>query len=117
MRNTLPVAAVWPGEEPSVFVKNESYWHPGLPKVDGIELRSIADGACQVAAIRRGRQIDLTWDLPRVGLAQLESNPAVKVVSVRMPYVMSMSMWVDTPPFDDLRVRQALKYTITGTRW
>ena len=66
---------------------------------------------------RRGGQIDLTWDLPRVGLAQLESNPAVKVISVRTPYVMSMSMWVDTPPFDDLRVRQALKYTITGTRW
>jgi peptide/nickel transport system substrate-binding protein len=100
-----------PGEEPSVFVKNESYWQPGLPKVDGVELRSIADGAAQVAAIAAG-QIDLTWDLPRVGLARLESNPAVKVVSVRTPYVMSMSMWIDTPPFDDLRVRQALKYTI-----
>ena len=100
-----------PGEDPSVFVKNEAYWQPGLPKVDGVELRSIPDGAAQVAAIAAG-QIDLTWDLPRVGLASLEKNPNVKVISVRTPYVMSMSMWCDAPPFDDVRVRQALKYTI-----
>ncbi len=100
-----------PGEEPSVFVRNDDYWRPGLPKVDGVELRSIPDGAAQVAAIAAG-QIDLTWDLPRVGLARLEANPEVKVISVRTPYVLSMSMWVDTPPFNDLRVRQAMKYVI-----
>jgi peptide/nickel transport system substrate-binding protein len=100
-----------PGEDPSVFVRNAAYWQPGLPKVEGVELRSIADGAAQIAAIAAG-QIDLTWDLPRVGLAKLEGNPDVKVVSVRTPYVMSMSMWCDTPPFDDVRVRQAIKYTL-----
>jgi hypothetical protein len=54
MRNTLPAAAARPGEEPSVFVENESYWQPGLPKVNGIELRSIADGAAEAAAIAAG---------------------------------------------------------------
>jgi peptide/nickel transport system substrate-binding protein len=100
-----------PGEDSSLYIKNEAYWQPGLPKVDAVELRSIPDGAAQVAAVAAG-QIDLTWDLPRVGLKTLEANSQVKIISVRSPYVMSMSMWVDTAPFNDVRVRQALKYVI-----
>ena len=100
-----------PGEASSTYVKNEHYWRPGLPKVDAVELRSIPDGAAQIAALTAG-QIDLTWDLPRVGLARLQQNADVKVVSVKSPYVMSLSVWTDTPPFDDVRVRQALKYVI-----
>jgi peptide/nickel transport system substrate-binding protein len=100
-----------PGEEPSVFVKNEHYWRPGLPKVDVVELRSIPDPAARIAAIASG-QIDLVWDLPRIGLDKLEKDPAVKVVSVRTPFVLDLAMWTDTPPFDDVRVRQALKYVV-----
>jgi peptide/nickel transport system substrate-binding protein len=100
-----------PGEDPSVFVRNDDYWQPGLPKVDGVELRSIPDGASQIAAIEAG-QIDLTWDLPRVGLARLGADPEVKIVSVRSPFAMSLSMWTDTPPFDDVRVRRALKCVV-----
>jgi peptide/nickel transport system substrate-binding protein len=100
-----------PGEEPSVFVRNEHYWRPGLPKVDVVELRSIPDSAARIAAIASG-QVDLVWDLPRIGIDGLEKNPAVKVVSVRSPFVLTLSVWTDTPPFDDVRVRQALKYVV-----
>ncbi len=100
-----------PGEEPSVFVRNEHYWRPGLPKVEAVELRSIPDPAARIAAIASG-QVDLVWDLPRIGLDRLEKDPAVKVVSVRSPFVLTVSMWTDTPPFDDVRVRQALKYVV-----
>ena len=100
-----------PGEEPTVFVKNEYYWRPGLPKVDVVELRSIPDSAARIAAIASG-QVDLVWDLPRLGIDSLETNPAVKVVSVRTPFVLDIAMWTDTPPFDDVRVRQALKYVV-----
>jgi peptide/nickel transport system substrate-binding protein len=100
-----------PGEEPSIFVKNEHYWRPGLPKVDAVELRSIPDAAARIAAIASG-QVDLVWDLPRIGLESLEKNPQVKVVSVRSPFVLDLAVWTDTPPFDDNRVREAMKYVV-----
>lgn len=100
-----------PGEEPSVFVKNETYRLPGLPKVDAIELRAIPEEAARIAAISTG-QIDLVWDLPRIGLDALEANKDVNVVSIRSPFVMTLSCWADKPPFDDVRVRTALKLVI-----
>jgi len=104
-----------PGEEPSVFVKNEHYWRPGLPKVDVVELRSIPDPAARIAAISTG-QVNVVWDLPRVGLEGLEKNPKVKLISVRSPFVLTLSVWADTPPFNDVRVRQALKYVVDRDR-
>lgn len=100
-----------PGEDSSLYVKNEKYWRPGLPKVDAVEVRSISDPTAQVAAIASG-QIDITWDLPRVGLGSLDGNPDVKVSFTRTPFVMSLAMWADAAPFDDLRVRQAMKLVV-----
>jgi peptide/nickel transport system substrate-binding protein len=100
-----------PGEEPAVFVKNENYWRPDLPKVDVVELRSIPDPSARIAAIAAG-QVHIVWDLPRIGLETLESNPKVRVIEVRSPFVQTLSFWTDTKPFDDVRVRQALKAVV-----
>jgi len=104
-----------PGREPSVFAKNEAYWREGLPKVDRVELRAIADASARISALLTG-QIDLSWDVPRVGLQALQTAPNVTVVTVPSPYVMSLTMWVDTPPFDDVRVRQAMKLVVDRQR-
>jgi peptide/nickel transport system substrate-binding protein len=100
-----------PGKEPSTFVKNERYWRKGLPKVDRVELRSIPDAAARISALLTG-QIDLSWDVPRVGLQTLEKADNIKVISSPSPYVMSLTMWVDTPPFNDVRVREAMKIVV-----
>ncbi|MBL8583293.1 MAG: ABC transporter substrate-binding protein, partial [Rhizobiaceae bacterium] len=100
-----------PGEDVSTFVKNENYWRAGLPKVDAVELRAIPEESARIAAIQSG-QIDLVWDLGRAGIAELEKSADVKVVKTRSPFVLTMSCWTDTPPFDDVRVRQAMKYVV-----
>ena len=100
-----------PGEDPSVFVRHDGYRREGLPKVDRVEMRSIPDDAARIAALRGG-QIDINWDLPRVGIEVLEQDPNVEVIRTRSPFVMTMSMWTDTPPFDDVRVRMAMKLVV-----
>lgn len=104
-----------PGREPSVFVRNEAYWRAGLPKVDRVELRAIADASARLSALLTG-QIDLSWDVPRIGLQALQAAPNLTVVTVPSPYVLSLTMWVDTPPFDDARVRQAMKLVVDRQR-
>jgi peptide/nickel transport system substrate-binding protein len=100
-----------PGEEPSVWEKHQDYWMEGLPMVDVVELRAIPEPAARVAALER-EQIDLVWDLPMSGIERLEENPDIDVVSVPTPFWMGFNIWVDEPPFDDVRVLQALKYSM-----
>lgn len=100
-----------PGDDVSTYVRNENYWRPGLPKVDAVELRAIPEESARIAAIQSG-QIDLCWDLGRSGVEDLKANPDVKVVTTRAPFVLTLSAWADTPPFDDARVRQALKLVV-----
>ncbi len=100
-----------PGDDVSTYVKNDTYWRSGLPKVDVVELRAIPEESARIAAIQSG-QIDLCWDLGRAGVEELQKNADVKVVTTRAPFVLTLSCWADTPPFDDVRVRQAMKYVV-----
>lgn len=100
-----------PGDDVSTYVRNENYWRQGLPKVDVVELRAIPEESARIAAIQSG-QIDLCWDLGRAGVEELKKNADVTVVTTRAPFVLTLSAWADTPPFDDARVRQALKYVV-----
>lgn len=100
-----------PGEDVSTYVKNQAYWRSGLPKVDVVELRAIPEESARIAAIQSG-QIDLAWDLGRAGIEQLKADPGLKVITSRSPFVLALSAWADTPPFDDVRVRQAMKYVV-----
>jgi peptide/nickel transport system substrate-binding protein len=100
-----------PGEYPSYFEKNENYWEPGLPKVDAIEIYSISEGASRNAALQAG-QIDIAMDIDIAAVSVLEQDPDTTVISVKTPWVINLAAWCDTPPFDDNRVRLALKYCI-----
>jgi len=98
-----------PGEERSLWTKHEDYWMSGLPMVDAVEMRSIDEPAARIAALERGL-VDIIEDVSMTRVEDLEANPDINVVSVRTPYYFHMAMQCDTPPFDDNRVRLALKY-------
>jgi peptide/nickel transport system substrate-binding protein len=100
-----------PGEDPTVLVKNENYWQPGLPKIDVLELRAIEDPAARVAALTRG-QVDIIEQLPLTEVQNLENNPDVVVISQPSGNWEGFVMMVDEAPFDDNRVRLALKHCI-----
>jgi peptide/nickel transport system substrate-binding protein len=100
-----------PAGDLSIFVKNEDYWQEGLPKADVIELVSITEGPARAAALLTG-DIDIATLIDPAGLAQLEASSEVKVISKRSPYLLNIAYMCDEPPFDDNRVRLALKYAV-----
>jgi peptide/nickel transport system substrate-binding protein len=100
-----------PGEDPTVLVKNEKYWRSGLPKVDALEMRSIAESSARLAALERG-QVDVIEDPPLTDIAKLEGNPDLTVVKSRTGAWDAFIMMVDTPPCDNNNLRLALKYCL-----
>jgi len=100
-----------PGEEPSVYVRNEHYWQPGRPHVDRVELRGIAEESSRVAALL-ANQVDIVLELPLRSLQRLEGNKDVTIQSARTSDWYGLAAFSDVPPFDDVRVRQALKLVV-----
>jgi len=64
------------------------------------------------ALLERG-DADISYDLPNKDFAELRSNPKLSIVST--PYsngIQYIGMNVKTPPFDNLKVRQAVAYAL-----
>ncbi|MBI3709231.1 MAG: ABC transporter substrate-binding protein [Proteobacteria bacterium] len=93
------------------LVKNPNYFEPGVPKLDGIVLRIIPETAARLAALQSGA-IDLLWNLPLESIETVKRNPALKVDSVATATWDGIILNNARPPFNDLRVRQALALTI-----
>ena len=94
-----------------VAQRNPSYWKPGLPKAPCIELSGITESVARVAALQSG-QADLLIFLEPSSTATLSGDPNITVLKSPGGSVMTLSMWVDTPPFDKLEVRQAMKLVV-----
>lgn len=100
-----------PGESPTVFVRHEDYWDPALPKVDTFELISIPEPAARIAALQRG-QVDIIEDPPGTDVERLETGEDTSVVIQEKGNMEVIAMQTDKPPFDDPRVRLAMKYAL-----
>ncbi|MBA3519629.1 MAG: ABC transporter substrate-binding protein [Rhizobiales bacterium] len=94
-----------------VAKRNPNYWKPGLPKAPCIELSGITESVARIAALQSG-QADLLIFLEPSATATLSADPSITVLNSPGGSVMTLSMWVDTPPFDKLQVRQAMKLVV-----
>jgi peptide/nickel transport system substrate-binding protein len=91
----------------STYVRNESYWENGLPYLDGIEIKIWQDPSGELTALQSGAS-DLMALTPYDALDDIRKNPNLQVLSSRSASYDAMHMRVDTAPFDNPKVRQAL---------
>ncbi len=109
------VESFTPGQA-SVTVKAfPDYWQEGLPKSPCLRFSGISEPISRAAALLSG-QADLAVAIDPIAIKMLETDKNITVVSSPSGTVMTLSMWVDTPPFDDNRVRQALKLVVDRQR-
>lgn len=89
-----------------VLVKNPHYFEPGLPKLDGVELRIIPEMSVKIAALQAG-DIDVVWELPLDQVKQLNGHAGLRIESVPTASWDAAIMNNAIPPFNDVRVRRA----------
>lgn len=94
-----------------VMERFEDYWEADLPYIDRVEMRTIAEDATRVNALQAG-QVDLLAELPTVFIPQLETNAEMVVAHSPAGSMQVVYMRSDRTPFDDARVRTALKLTL-----
>ena len=76
-----------------------------------MELIPKLDPAARVAALTAGQE-DLIPVIDPASAFSLKNNPAAALDIADGGTVMTMSMWADTAPFDDNRVRTAMKLVV-----
>ena len=90
---------------------NPHYWGP-KPLLSHLTLTNVQDSTSGLAAVKSGK-LDILWGVNYQDGKTLSSGDELTVVK---PYTVSANVtWeVDTtsPPFDDVRARQALSYAI-----
>jgi peptide/nickel transport system substrate-binding protein len=97
--------------ERSVFVKNPNYWREGLPRVDEVVIIDFPDDTPRVNALLSG-EVDGITNLPPGQIAQVKSNDQFKVLISETGGWQPFTMRVDKAPFDDVRIRQALRLLV-----
>jgi peptide/nickel transport system substrate-binding protein len=97
--------------ERSVFVKNPDYWQEGEPHVDEVEIIDFPEETARVNALL-GQQVDAITNLPAAQIALAQGTDALKVLISETGGWQPFTMRVDQPPFDDVRVRQAMRLIV-----
>lgn len=101
----------WGDGEKVVVKRNEKYWKTGRPYPDGIEFSIIPEVTTGMRSVMAG-QNDFLFMLPARQKAIVERSKKVNVVlSSSLSFNQFYLNWV-RPPFNDIRVRQALNYAV-----
>lgn len=99
-----------PGQQ-SVFVKNPNYWQSGRPYADQLTIIDFTDDTARVNALLSG-QIDIADTVPTEQLPQLQSSGSTAVIDNPAGGWLPITMRVDQAPFNDVRVRQAMRLIV-----
>ena len=90
--------------------RNEEYWG-GDVALETVEARFISEGSVRATQVQTGES-DVALVLPAAQLAQLEGDSNVTVTQNATPRTSGLYLNNSRPPFNDVRVRQAVQRAI-----
>ena len=95
----------------TLFRRNGSYWRDGMPYVDELENIPIPDQAARANALIAG-EIDLLEGVDPSTIDIFDADPSIQLLSKPSGAHRTMPMHTDTAPYNDNRVRLALKLIV-----
>jgi peptide/nickel transport system substrate-binding protein len=90
---------------------NPNYWNPSEPRVDGVELITVADETARVEGLESG-SLDIAIQVSPVNLRALRQNSNIKLSTAQSWDEWFLLSRCDQPLTSDVRVRQAIAYGI-----
>lgn len=91
----------------STFSKNADYWG-GAPKLDEVVITDFQDNDAAINALKGG-QVDLATSVPLAQATALGESNGLNVLQSETNTYINLAMRTDQAPFDDVRVREAMK--------
>ncbi|GAA1225856.1 ABC transporter substrate-binding protein [Prauserella halophila] len=95
----------------SRFVRNPHYWRPGRPYLDELVLINFTEDDARINALLAS-QVDAIDQVPVALVDVLRSDERMRILSSETGTWLPFTMRVDRPPFDDVRVRQAMRLIV-----
>jgi peptide/nickel transport system substrate-binding protein len=89
---------------------NPAYW-AGAPKVSGVTFRFISQPSTALSALQAG-EIDWTDSIPPQRVAQLKNDDSLHLAVTPSNDYWYLALNEARPPWNDVRVRQAIAYAI-----
>jgi len=100
--------------QPNGFIelmKHSGYWNKAQPKVDGVKFNIVPESATRQAGLSSG-QYDMLPNIDPATALQLKGRPGVKLAqTLELAYTL-IGMNTSKPPFDNVKVREALNYAL-----
>ena len=101
----------WADGDRIITRRNEKYWKPNRPYMDGIEFAIIPELTTGSRSVSAG-QNDLIYQLPPRQKVIMERSANLKIVTGPTLYVFQIFFNWGKPPFDDLKVRKAFNFAV-----
>ena len=102
----------WQAGSEVVYERNEDWKSGPLPKVKRIVWRMVPSAGNRRALVERG-DADISFDLPNKDFAELRQAGKIMVASTPIGNgIQYIGMNVKKPPFDNVKVRQAVAYAV-----
>jgi len=95
----------------ATYARNEKYWDPQYPYLDGIKLTYYADNSA-IALNMQGGTEQVWQTAPYQGAQALLANPKVRVQKSASSGYRGLHLRTDTAPFNDVNVRKAIALSL-----
>lgn len=100
----------WVRDEAVTLERNPDYWGDA-PKIDTVVFKVVKEDGARIIEIEAGT-VDVAVRIPPVEIPRLQANPDIEVMITPGLRTIYIFFNVTEPPFDDVRVRQAVNYAV-----
>jgi peptide/nickel transport system substrate-binding protein len=104
----------WTPQSNLTLKANANYWRTGYPKIKTINYTFSNDPTSEAAAVQAGTA-DMTYPMAPNDAIRLQKAGAIVSFPTPTPGVVMWGLDKSKPPFNDVRVRQALAYVAPRT--
>ncbi len=101
----------WVRDSKIVLTKNNDYWMKGYPKINQIIMNIIPESSVQIQGLLSG-QLDIVYMVSKDNVPLLQKSPDITLTKNLTSLIMVMAINCSRPPFNNVKVRQALNYAI-----